>query len=251
VPQEALAPVLPPGLELITDVPGSPPGKHVVILTAGMQRGVVPLYAPWWPKMNYQEFMISVPYVRMTNTKSGYSAPFAHPTRIFLTSVGGLIEGRLAGYPKLPASPTITDSGFVLKSWRGKETLITGSYRRYGPTQPPKQFPGFAKVDPILHQPICSTFLGGLLQNFLPGLFIDSYFVWQLDECEMQPAEGEWQVTTDSIPGLPRGTYPFKGYDQDWLGMGWMRAPWRVRAFFPRSAIEEALQKARAGESGG
>jgi len=142
------------------------------------------------------------------------------------------------------AQASVNGSSFEVRSWLNHTALVAGRYRPTGPARPPKEFPAFKAVLPLLHQPICGSFLGGFLPNLFSGIFLDSYFQWDLDDSEMEPVEAEWQVTTDSIPALPRGAYTFKGYDQEWLGMGHMRAPWKDRGMLPRSALEIAQKRA-------
>jgi len=241
IPRELLAPVLPAGLELM-DAPGCSAGKHPVVLTLGRQNSVTPLYAPWLPGMNYDEFIFSIPYVRMNQVSDGYTGPFAHPMRIFVTGFVALLEGRLAGYPKLMARSERKENEIALRDRQGKQ-ILRARWKTYGPIQPPKQFAGFPTVEPFLHQPICGTVLGGRAQTVFPGTFIDSYFVWELDESTMQAATGEWEIAMDLIPGLAPGTYTCKGYDAGGFGMGFMRAPWVVRGFIPRSRFEDAEKR--------
>jgi hypothetical protein len=239
IPDEQLAPVLPAGLELM-DVPGCPAGRHPVVMTLGRQTDVRPLYAPWMPGMNYDEFIFSIPYVRMNQVADGYTGPFAHPMRIFVTRFAALLEGRLAGYPKLMARAERGESEITLRDGHGNQ-LLRARWAAHGPIQPPKQFAGFQDVEPYLHQPICGTVLGGRAQIVFPGTFIDSYFVWELDESTMRAVDGEWEITTEIIPGLQPGVYRCEGYNTgSGFGMGFMHAPWIVRGFVPRSRFEQA-----------
>ncbi len=252
VDAEAIAPFLPAGLELMPP-PGCPHGKHVVVLTAGSQSGVVPMYAEWMPALNYQEFIYSIPYVRMTNVTNSYTEPFAHPLRIYVTSAMAWLYGRMAGYPKqmcdacdLTRDPETGTGSLSLR--KSGASLIRGTFE---PTEqamrPPLEFRPFdERVNPILHQPINGSLFGGVLQNIIPGLFLDSYFEWKLGESKMQAVCGEWNVEGVEIPGLPPGAYKFDGYDSNWIGMGYMRAPWAVRGLIPRSALEIAWERAES-----
>jgi hypothetical protein len=196
----------------------TPPGQHPIILLFGDQTGVGAPWLPMMPRIEYLETTMAVPWVVDPNRPRDV---MAHTSRLWLNNLFATIGGRIVGFPKIWAR--VNESGLDYSV----RTLLFGSpvfnvvTTAAGEERPPYEFPNYAAIAPIFEQKF--------LQRFMcMAPVVDMVMQWDMATARMQSQQMTVTVAGGADPGLPPGTYRFKGIDEDVFGAFRLQVNWQL-----------------------
>ena len=261
LPAEQVRRLLPSGLELAPQ-PVVPSGWHPVYVLSSHDN-----FSAWFGDMDYEEMMIAVPYVQISEPYGRYPGPYIYMPRLYLNAaVPRELGVHLYGWEKQAATITSTTAGaetkYVVTAEGATAPTVTGTFREIaglGP-QPPRAYANFTIVRQLFEQPTISQALHVAFPDAFTrfaGPFFATTVLYQVDQpgTTVQAIEAEL-VVGESLtpPGIPPGTYRTPGLDTAQLGSfrlqckQFVTLPGGCRSVnFPRPPAERRLKVAVLG----
>lgn len=194
----------------------TPDGTHPVTLLFGRHSGVHPNVLPIRGG-RYREFLLAVPYLRR---ESGGGGPFASMPRLYLSSWLFVALGWAYAYPKWRARIEDDEAGYRIRSLLSGRPRIEAGFTPDGPAGPVGGFPHFASLAPIFAQPF--------VQRFWWTPWICSIMQFDLERASVRSVSESVDVREAFVPGLPVGSFEFRGIDAGPLGAFHIEVPWRL-----------------------
>ncbi len=191
----SLAALLPPGTSL--DPHNIHDGRHALVLLFGYMED---LHFAWSPLrgMNYLECGVAVPHIRLDDGIY-YVSRFFYIPLLHLNRLYPVILGWIVGYRKKWSRIRVTETTYSIKSLFAGKPILDAEFTRVA--NPDAAQAGHWKD--LLEEPHLNPF--GRDKLFL-------HFHWDWPHAELQPVEAKVVIHQD-LPGLPAGTYNFKGID--------------------------------------
>ena len=206
-PKVVVASMLPNGLSLAPQTL-TPPDKHPLFLNIGFEDKVRPAWGSLnGPGVNYQEFIVGLPYVQITATSQG---PLYYSPRIYVNKISPALGGLFWGFPKRLARIKAEHNSYQVSSYWQNEPLFTAHFTPSGDPGLPSQFPLFNEMSKILGK---TTFL-----EPRAGSFVCNQISQDLSTQLLQPVEADLEVLKHFVSGLKVGSYSAKGIDTTVLG---------------------------------
>ena len=200
-----LAALLPNDVEL--DPAHIHEGKHSVIYMFGYTENLRAVWDPL-PGMNYVEFAVGIPNVRVKRNH-GYDAPFFFLPQLRLDRLYPTILGWMLGYQKIWCWVNGQDRTYTIRTLLGRR-LLEAKFTPMGTTSHTFVEPNYQHWKTLLNQPQVNPFGKADL------LYL--HYHWDWEHAIIQPVSAEIEVHAD-IPGLPAGSYQFPPIDQThWIG---------------------------------
>jgi len=200
--------------------PVAPPGQHPVLMFLGHQHRVRPMPVRV-SGMDYLEYILAVPFVRLTATDSRYRGPFAYMPRLFLDSSFPVFLGKLCGYAKERSLVRSTETTYDVRTVAGRAQVLSGTFRPLGDGfEPLPDSDSGNALRMLLEQPI--------IGNQLLGLTIATYLDFYLPWAKVQPADAELIINTPFLPGIVPGTHKVAGLTAGKLGACRLASHWRL-----------------------
>lgn len=218
LPAADVVKLLPQGLELAPQ-PVVPSGFHPVYILSSHDT-----FQAWFGDMDYQEMMLAVPYVQISEARGRYPGPYIYMPRLYLNdAVPRLLGVHLYGWEKEAATITNETVGdvttYTVTNQPGAAPALVGTFREIPgvPAQPPSSFsdsPNFTIVRQLFEQPTISQAAHILFPDaftrFKPGPLFATTVLYQIDQpgTTVQPIEAELVISSSLTPaGIPPGTY--------------------------------------------
>ena len=207
-------------------------GKHPLMMLFGRQSGVRPDFMPEAVGMNYDEFIVVLPFVQWrAECKKKYRGPFAFMPRLYLDELFPTLLGWWYAYPKELARMSSGDH-YSVDSLVFDRPILRGAFVPYGPTQSPDDFPNFERLRPIFEIPL----VGKLDLN--PSPYRCSHMTFELERATAQACEATVDIMSPFLPGLVPGVYRTAGLDVEPLGAFLLDVPWRLTLPFNCGCID-------------
>jgi len=195
---------LPPGVELLEkDIRN---GKHAILYLLGYTQNLHPIWSPF-PGINYMEFAVGIPSVRIKR-KGGYDGPFFYLPTLYLSRFYPVLLGWMVGYRKHWGWVYGQDRTYHVAKLGGKKILSAS----FDVGTLPAMVMGGPKADPkaapwgqLLDEPHANP--------FGPNAFLYLHYHWDWPNALLQPVRADVEVFED-LPGLPRGTHHFGGLNE-------------------------------------
>ncbi len=222
---------LPPGLELEPSLIDAQ-GMYPMVYMFGYQQDLRRVWNPL-RGINYLEFAIGVLGLKCPSAP-GYNGPFMYMPRLFLNRFYPTWLGWLCGYPKILKRVSTGPASYTVKSLFRGEPMIDAQFEPHGTIGPWQAFEHFA---PWRRQMAAPT-----ANSYVDDGFLFLYFDWPWRYALMQAVSGTVKVTTDDIPGLPRGTYRFDGIDSSPVGGFRLAIPWELVAPFATGELPHPFE---------
>ena len=215
LPADQVRQLLPEGLELAPQ-PVVPSGFHPVYILSSHDT-----FDAWFGNMDYQEMMLAVPYVQISEPQGRYPGPYIYMPRLYLNdAVPRLLGVHIYGWEKQAATITNVTTGtqtvYTVTNQAGAPPALQGTFREIagaGP-QPPQNFTNFTIVRQLFEQPTISQAAHILFPDaftrFKPGPLFATTVLYQVDQpgTTIQPIEAELVISASLTPaGIPPGTY--------------------------------------------
>ena len=207
--------LLPQGLELAPQ-PVVPSGFHPVYILSSHDT-----FQAWFGDMDYQEMMLAVPYVQISEARGRYPGPYIYMPRLYLNDAVPRVLGvHLYGWEKQAATITNVTAGdvttYTVTNQPGAAPALVGTFREIAgvPAGPPADFANFTIVRQLFEQPTISQAAHILFPDafteFKPGPLFATTVLYQVDQpgTTVQPIEAELVISASLTPaGIPPGTY--------------------------------------------
>jgi hypothetical protein len=229
IPRSQVVAMLPKQLDLAPQNI-TPEGEHPIFLEFGEQMNVHNRELKIF-HLNYLEFIVSIPYVYQTNSKSSYCGPFLFMPRLYLDKTFPIILGKLYGFAKEKANMLMSDRSYQINNIINGNLLALGEFRE-------KEKPGSYLDYPLFNNAIAKMLQQPLIGQTSFGSFIYSVFDWNLAHAEIQPIEAEVSIVQPFLSGLSVGKYHVPGINEFPLGAFKIKALWTLTApmkiYYPR-----------------
>jgi len=226
--------VLPPDTDL--DPAHIHDGKHAIIYMLGYTQNLHRVWNPL-PGINYMEFAVGVPSVRIKR-EGGYDFPFFYLPTLYLSRFYPVLMGWMVGYRK--------HWGWVYGEDKTYEIAKLGGTRILSASFDVGTFPPLAlggaddnarHWTELLDQPHANP--------FGPREFLYLHYHWDWPDALLQPVRADVEVF-EALPGLPCGKYHFEGLNQgEWvdgmapIGAFRLCAPFELLSPFGRKALRD------------
>ena len=215
LPAEQVRKLLPAGLELAPQ-PVVASGYHPVYLLSSHD-----IFKAWFGDMDYQELMLAVPYVQISDPRDRYPGPYIYMPRLYLNATVPRVLGvHLYGWEKQAATITNVSAGpnttYTVIPEGGSVPAFTGKFHEVPGTspQPPAAYANFTIVRQLFEQPTISQALRivdpDAFHARFPGPLLATTVLYQVDQpgTTIQPIEAEITIGAALTPaGIPPGTY--------------------------------------------
>lgn len=230
IDQEQVKKFLPKGLELDPEVVDAE-GRYPVAYMFGYQQDLQRIWNKF-PGVNYLEFGVAVLALRCPGT-AGYQGPFMYMPRLYLNRFYPTWLGWLCGYAKQLARISVGPDHYTVKSFFKGKPILEAKFEPHGTIGGWREFPKFEPWRSLLSVPAAN--------HFVDDGFLFLYYDWPWRYALMQPVDATVTVTTDDIPGLPRGTYQFDGIDSSSAGGLRLSIPWELVAPFATTELPHPI----------
>jgi hypothetical protein len=229
LPEADVRQLLPDFLELAPQ-PVAPPGLHPVLMFLGHQHAVRPM--PFRVSgMDYLEYILGVPYVRLTATDVHYRGPFAYMPRLFLDSAFAVLLGKLCGYAKQRSQIEATHNTYHVRNRSDNAPILSGMFQPLGDAfEPIPDSRSGNALRKLLEQPI----IGDRLLGFTITTYLDFYLPWS----KVQPAAAELTIHQAFLPGVVPHTYNVPALTHDTLGACRLASHWRL---YPPLSVHDIM----------
>ena len=173
-------------------------GKHAVIYMFGYTQNLRRVWNPL-PGIDYMEFAVGIPSIRITGQK-GYDFPFFYLPTLYLSRLYPVVMGWMVGYRKHWGWVYGEDKTYFINRLGGKKVLSAsfevGDLR-------PLIMGGPKAVDwrKLLNQPQAN--------GFGPEQFLYLHYHWDWKDALLQPVSADVQVF-EALPGLQPGKYHYE-----------------------------------------
>ena len=174
-------------------------GQHAIIYMLGYSENLHRVWNPL-PGINYMEFAVGIPSVRIKRMH-GYASPFFYLPTLYLSRFYPVIMGWMVGYRKHWGWVYGRDKTYRVATLGGKKIL---SAQFEIDTAMPPLIGGGPKVvhwRELLDQPHANS--------FGPDVFLFLHYHWDWEDALLQPVSANVEVF-EKLPGLPPGKYPFQ-----------------------------------------
>lgn len=262
LPVDVVLKLLPAGLELAPQ-PVVPSGYHPVYLFFSHE-----VFRAWFGTMDYEELLIGVPWVQLSDSSATFPGPFIYMPRLYLNQrLPQELGVHLYGWEKQMGTIQVggddanwqfsaTAKGASAPTVSGVFTEIPGQ----GP-QRAADVKNFLIVRQLFEQPTISQaahiYDPNSFNNPRPGLFLAANNILQADQpgATVQPLAATVTIGASlTPPGIPPGTYRVPGLDVAELGAFRLICPQAIslpgsvaRADYPRPPAARKLRVAVLG----
>lgn len=226
LPVDVVRKLLPAGLELAPQ-PVVPCDWHPVYILSSHDN-----FDAWFGDMDYDELLIGVPWVQISDPLAAFPGPFIYMPRLYLNSaVPRELGVHLYGWEKQAATISVASTGgrtrYTVTADGAAAPTITGTFTEIpgaGP-QAPADLANFTIVRQLFEQPTISQaahiFNPDSFESPIPGPFLAATVLLQVDQpgTTVQPITAELVIGESLTPvGIPPGTYKTPGLDTAELG---------------------------------
>ena len=212
LPVEQVRKLLPAGLELAPQ-PVVPCGWHPVYVLCSHDN-----FSAWFGDMDYEEMMLAVPYVQISEPRDRYPGPYIYMPRLYLNdAVPRELGVHLYGWEKQAATITSVDHGddnTYTVTQAGAAPALVGQFHALGAAQAPAAYANFTIVRQLLEQPTISQALHIVDPDAsslkFSGPLLSTTVLYQVDQpgTTIQPITSELTIGASLTPaGIPPGTY--------------------------------------------
>jgi hypothetical protein len=229
LPIETVRSFLPYTLEL-GEQTMTPPGTHpVVMFFQEMVRAHMTIPS-LLPNMTYLEYVLSVPFARVSMGGMGSRSPLQFMPKLYLSewlpTAGGLF---FWGFAKEMAHYHVTNRRIAISDFDGSP-LVSLDYEPTGDYQPQGEYPLFGPLRGIMSEPLVSQ-LPAAMGPFLACSNYDKDW----SRAVLRPIETEVTVYQSFVPNLPTGRFGSggKSITRSPLGSVEIKAPWRLTMLYP------------------
>lgn len=263
LPSETVRKLLPAGLELAPQ-PVVPSGWHPVYLFFSHEN-----FSAWFGTMDYQELLIGVPWVQISDPRADYPGPFVYMPRLYLNELAPCELGvHMYGWEKQMGTLDVVGDGsptvhFTVTPKGGSTPAVTGEFTEIpgvGP-QSAADVANFLVVRQLFEQPTISQALHivdpNSFNSSIPGPFLAANNILEVDQsgATIQPLAATITIGAAlTPPGIPPGTYRVPSLVDSQLGAFRVRCPQGIslpgscaNASYPRPPAARRLKVAVFG----
>lgn len=263
LPSDTVRRLLPAGLELAPQ-PVVPSGYHPVYLFFSHE-----IFRAWFGTMDYEELLIGVPWVQISNPRASYPGPFVYMPRLYLNSrLPQELGVHLYGWEKQMGTIQVTGDDarteFTVTAKGATSPTVTGIFDEIAgePPRPAGELKNFLIVRQLFEQPTISQALHivdpNSFNSTLRGPFLAANNVLEADQpgATVQPLRATITIGGSlTPPGIPPGSYVAPSLLESELGAFRIRCPQAIslpgstaKASYPRPP---ALRKIKVAVLGG
>jgi Acetoacetate decarboxylase (ADC) len=206
--------LLPPHLEL---APQSycPPGFHPLLLmfnkTQLQSNSTLERIAQEYKlglNLNYNEFIVMLPYVQFTNSEYNEGAPYCYLPVLYLDSILAVLGGRIFWeFNKILAKFDVEGFNFNVYDEMNGTTLFTTQFAAEGAPVLDSQVPNFETIAPILRLPVI---------EHGPYGYVSSVYTVGYENEMITP--GDMQLNNNSCRFMPSGLLSSPSINQSPMG---------------------------------
>ncbi|MBZ5710483.1 NAD(P)-binding protein [Nannocystis pusilla] len=263
LPSETVRQLLPAGLELAPQ-PVVPSGWHPVYLFFSHE-----IFRAWFGTMDYEELLIGVPWVQISDPKASYPGPFIYMPRLYLNELLPCELGvHMYGWEKQMGTLNVVGDGspkvqFTVTPKGGSAPAVTGEFTEVPGVGPKSSADvrNFLIVRQLFEQPTISQALHIIDPNSFnsphAGPFLAANNILQADDpsATIQPLAATITIGASlTPPGIPPGTYRVPSLVDAELGAFRIRCPQAIslpgscaKADYPRPPATRKLRVAVLG----
>jgi uncharacterized protein with NAD-binding domain and iron-sulfur cluster len=225
LPIDEVRKLLPSGLELAPQ-PVVPYGWHPVYVMSSHDK-----FNAWFGDMDYEELLIGVPWVQVSDPLASNPGPFIYMPRLYLNAtVPRELGVHIYGWEKQAATITVTTAGprtdYRVIATGTTTPTVNGTFQEIpgAAARPPADFANFTIVRQLFEQPTISQAFRIIDPNAFSdrsGPFLATTVLLQVDQpgTTVQPILSELVIGPSLTPaGIPAGTYRSAGLDTCELG---------------------------------
>jgi hypothetical protein len=212
--------------------------RHAIIYMFGYTENLHRVWNPL-PGINYMEFAVGIPSVRIKR-EGGYDSPFFYLPTLYLSRFYPVLMGWMVGYRKHWGLVYGRDKTYEIATLGGKK-ILSASFEIAALPQLITRGSKVVHSREWLDQPHANP--------FGPDEFLYLHFHWDWKNALLEPVTADVEVF-DALPGLPSGKHHFEPLDRGEcrdgkapIGAFRLWAPFELLSPFSRKALRDYRAK--------